>query len=80
MQALRRRNFSPAVPVHKLAINPLASAETFFRAMPVFDSALSQLPAQAHVAVLEAAHEIDQADLQILHDGAGSLDPFERLL
>jgi len=67
------------VPVDELAINGLTAAEAFFGAVPKIDSLFAQFPAKAYIVIAEAAHEINQADIEIFDQRAGLLDLFQGL-
>ena len=56
-----------AMILQEFLIDRLASPEALFGAVPEADLVLAQLPAQAHVAILIARHEVEQADIQVLH-------------
>jgi hypothetical protein len=63
----------PAVVLEELLIDRFSASKALIFAMPEADLVFSQLPAEAHVAVAVAGHEVQQADIQVLHHGSGFL-------
>src|SRR5579872_3895287 len=64
----------------KFLIDRFASAKALLNAMPKPDAALAQLPAQVHFLAVEQRREIDQTDIQILHQASIFLDFFDGFL
>ena len=62
-----------AMGAQELVVDGLAAAKSFFGAVPETDAVLAELPAQAHFAALIEAQKIDQADVQVLDQRAGSV-------
>ena len=62
------------VPEH--LIDWFAPLKSFVDAVPEAYARFAQLPAQAHVAILKAAHEVDEPDVQVLYLGADLVNLF----
>src|ERR1035441_7372845 len=56
--------------IDKVLVDGLAAAEAFVHAVPEGNAALAKLPAQVDLRAPEQGWEIDQADIQILHQAA----------
>jgi hypothetical protein len=76
IQSLR---ISRGMAVQELPVNGLAPLKALFKIVPETDSGFAQLPAQAHIAILKAAEEVDQADIQVLEHRSGLLKLLQRV-
>src|SRR5271156_1231851 len=57
-----------------------ASGEALAGSVVVADAVLAQPPAEQHLFIVEDGGEIEQTDLQILHDASGGMNIFEGAL
>lgn len=63
----------------KIVVDGLPAFKTFIGSVPETDAVLSEFPAKAHFAALIKRQKIDEADVQVLDQGAGFFDLFERI-
>lgn len=61
----------------KFVVDGFAAAKTFLSAVPEADAILAELPAEAYFASVIETQKIDEADVQVLDQGAGLLDLIE---
>src|SRR5580658_7809109 len=64
----------------KSRINRLATPESLVDAVPELDALLTHLPAKVNFFSLEQGREIDEADIQILHQATEFLNSVEGFL
>jgi len=57
----------------KIVVDGFAAAKALFCAVPEADAILAELPAQAYFAAVIKTQKIDEADVQVLDQGAGLL-------
>jgi len=64
----------------KLLIDRFAATKTLVNAVPELNAGLAQLPAKIDLLAVELSGEVDETDIQILHDASVLVDFFKRLL
>jgi hypothetical protein len=64
----------------KILVDRLAAPKSFFETMPEVNPGFAELPAKAHVLILEAGQEVNQPNVQVFDLRAEVLDLFEGFL
>ena len=64
----------------KLLIDRFTAAKTLVNAVPELNAGLAQLPAKINLLTVELRGEVDETDIQILHDASVLVDFLERIL
>src|SRR5260370_4852981 len=68
-----------AMVLENLLIDGLAATKSLLNAVPESDAGLAQLPAKINLLAVELSGEVDETDIQILHEASVLVDFFERL-
>ncbi len=64
----------------EILVDRLAAPKAFLESMPEVDAGFAELPAQAHVLILEAGQEVDQSNVEVFDLRAKVFDLFEGFL
>jgi hypothetical protein len=69
-----------AMIIEKIPVDRLASRKSLGCAMPVIDVRFVHAPAQVDFLAAKQSREIDQTDIEVLHQDTHFLDPLHRVL